>query len=679
MVINKKLILKTPVSKLFMVGPIYVKRLKKLDIESVEDFFYHFPHRYEDYSMISKINRVQVGEIVTIQGKIQSIKNEYTKRGKHLQKAIIEDKTGFLEAIWFNQPFLAQTLKNGTSVNLSGKTSWFGRKMVLVSPEYEIISPPKRLIHTGRLVPIYPETYGVSSKWLRSRIYPLLSKYSHLLKDWLPEKIKTKYYLQNLEKAVNTIHFPANKALAKQAKERLAFEEMFLIHLTSLLRKKEWQKKNLNHQLFINQEKILEFIGNLPFKLTKAQNRCIKEILSDLSNNQPMNRLLEGDVGSGKTVVAAAAMYAAFLNNLPSVLMAPTEILANQHYQTIKTLFKPYGLKIEIITGSHKPQATSHKSHIDIFIGTHALIYKHAKFDDLGLVVIDEQHRFGVKQRNKLIEKGKAPHILTMTATPIPRTVALTLYGDLDLSVIDEMPPGKVKVKTWVVPPKKRQAGYRWIEKQINTHQVQAFIVCPLIEESEKETMKDIKAATAEYERLKNVFPNLKLGLLHGRLKSKEKEQAIEKLRNGTLDVLVSTPVIEVGIDLPRATIMIIEGAERFGLAQLHQLRGRVGRRNLPSYCFLFTTSHSSKISKRLGYLEKTNIGMKLAEYDLKLRGPGELLGTQQHGFPDLRVASFTDIALIKKTRKAAKKIIDELEKFPALKKKLRRYTIKAN
>jgi len=683
----KTLSLKTLVSELFMVGPVYVKRLKKLGIEKVEDLLYHFPHRYEDYSIISEINKVQPGETVTVRGKIQKIKNEYTKSGKRVQKATVEDETGSIDVVWFNQPFLVRILKSGTLVSLSGKADWFGRKVVLVSPEYEIIKcqitshETTATLHTGRLVPVYPETYGVSSKWLRSRIAPLLEKYSYLLIDWLPLKLREEYDLQNLKDAVKAIHFPRNKEEAKKAKKRLAFEEMFLIHLTSLVRKRNWQKKGAAHQLFVDQEKILEFIGSLPFELTEAQKRSVRQVLADLAGQQPMNRLLQGDVGSGKTVVATIAMYAVFLNDFQSALMAPTEILANQHYRTIKTLLEPYGLKIELLTGSQRPKILPKERQpkdqkIDILIGTHALIHKYAQFENLGLVVIDEQHRFGVEQRQKLVKKGKAPHILTMTATPIPRTVALTLYSDLDLSVIDEMPPGRIKVKTWVVPPGKRKAGYHWIEEQIKIHQVQAFIICPLIEESLKESMKDIKAAKAEYERLKGVFRGLKLGLLHGRMKSQEKEKTIERFRQGSLEILVSTPVVEVGIDIPKATIMMIEGAERFGLAQLHQLRGRVGRRNLPSYCFLFSSIHSTKATKRLSYLEKTNIGMRLAEYDLKLRGPGELLGTKQHGFPDLRTASFTDLALIRTTREAAEKTVDQLNQFPALKRKLKNYII---
>jgi len=352
-----------------MVGQIYERRLKKLKIETIEDLLYHFPSRYQDFSIVSKISRIQAGEIVTIQGKIKSIKNKYTKRGKQIQKAIIIDVTGQIEVLWFNQPFLINALKPGAIVSLSGKVDLFAGKLMLVSPEYETMPPQGRnkSIHTGRLVPIYPETYGVSSKWLRSRIAPLLDKYSYLFKDWLPEKIRKKYRLWDLKPALQQFHFPDNQKSAQKAKKRLAFEEMFLIHLAALKRKKSWQKKKLSQHLFIDQEKITAFIAGLPFKLTKAQNRCVKEILADLTNNQPMNRLLEGDVGSGKTVVAAIAMYAVFLNGFQSALMAPTEILANQHYQTIKTLLGPHGVKIGLLTGSRKfdisPPATHNAQH----------------------------------------------------------------------------------------------------------------------------------------------------------------------------------------------------------------------------------------------------------------------------------------------------------------------------
>ncbi|MFZ5366319.1 MAG: ATP-dependent DNA helicase RecG [Patescibacteria group bacterium] len=675
--------LSTPVSKLYMVGPIFAKRLSKLGIKTVEDLIYHFPHRYEDFSLVSDISRVQPGETLTIKGQVLSIKNEYTRSGKKIQKAEVADSTDKIEIVWFNQPFLVKTIKVGEWYNLSGKVDWFGRNIVMVSPEYELLRKQitedrqQKAIHTGRLVPIYPETYGVSSKWLRSRIAPLLEQILPSINDFLPKEITQTYNLLNLPPALRWIHFPENKIQAEQARNRLAFDELFLIQLAGLKRKQDWQKKTLSNKFFIDQEKVLDFIHSLPFELTGAQKRSLREILANLAFDKPMNRLLEGDVGSGKTVVAAIAVYIAYLNGFRSVLMAPTEILANQHYQTLNQLLSPFGIKIALLTGSkkHFPLPTSHFPP-NVYIGTHALIQKGIKFENLGLVIIDEQHRFGVEQRGELIKKGSSPHILTMTATPIPRTIALTLYGDLDLSVLDEMPPGRQRIKTWVVPPIKRQPAYNWIRQRVKGTSEQAFIICPLIEESE--TLKSIKAATVEFENLsKKIFPDLKLGLLHGRLKSKEKDEVIDRFRQGTLDVLVSTPVVEVGIDIPQATIMMIEAADRFGLAQLHQLRGRVGRSVKQSFCLLFTEVTEGRAIQRLKAMEKMYIGAELAELDLKLRGPGEIYGTAQHGFPDLRVASFTDLGLIKQTRQAAESVIDKLNQFPALQEKLKRFTLK--
>lgn len=681
----KRLSLNLPITDLYMVGKTYAQRLKKLEIKTVEDLFHHYPFRYDDFRLISKISQLQPGEKVTIQGQIIDCQNVYTKHGKKIQKAIIADPSGQIEVIWFNQPYLTQTLKPGINLSLSGKVDWFGPKLNLISPEYEIIkfnpgvaykTATPGLIHTGRLVPVYPETYGVSSKWLRSRIAPLLEKLGPRIPDWLPDKIRKKENLINLGSAIKKIHFPENERDIQTARERLKFDELFLIQLNTLERKKEWQKNKIIHSLAINREKILKFISALPFSLTNAQNKVVQEILSDLKKKQPMNRLLEGDVGSGKTVVAAIAMYTAFLNNFQSALMAPTEILANQHYETIKTLLEPFGVKIALLTGSKKSAICNSK--FNIVIGTHALIYDKVKVENLGLVVIDEQHRFGVQQRAKLIKKGKAPHVLTMTATPIPRTIALTLYADLDLSILDEIPPGRKEIKTWVVPWQKREPAYQWIKDQIKKEKSQAFIVCPLIEESGKESMKDIRAATVEFKRLsEQVFPQLNLGLLHGRLKTKEKEKVINKFKNKKLDILVCTPVVEVGIDIPNASIMMIEGVDRFGLAQLHQLRGRVGRSDKQSYCLLFTSRKEQKILKRLKAMQKYNSGFKLAEIDLRLRGPGEIYGIKQHGFKQLKIASFSDTALIEKTRAAGKKVIDQLNRFPLLKEKVKKYTIK--
>lgn len=664
--------LKTPISELYMVGPIYAKRLAKLNINTVEDLLFHFPFRYDDFSLISKIGRVQPGETVTIIGEVVSFKNEYTKNGKKLQKARARDDTKEIEIIWFNQTFLANVIRVGETFAFSGKVDWFGRNISMVAPDYEQIRKPipnshyLLSIHTARLVPVYPETYGVSSKWLRSRIAPLLFNNQIEFKDYLPEKIIKDNNLIDLETALKQIHFPDNLMMAEKARKRLAFDELFLIQLSVLKRKLEWQKTVVSHKFSLNQEKILDFTSKLPFTLTNAQNRCIKEILGDLEKTQPMNRLLEGDVGSGKTVVAALAIYVSYLNGFQSVLMAPTEILANQHFQTLKQLLSPFGLQIELVTGSSKLKTESRKQKADVFVGTHALIQKGIEFEKLGLVIIDEQHRFGVAQRGLLVKKGKSPHVLTMTATPIPRTIALTIYGDLDLSIIDELPVGRQKVKTWVVPKLKREPAYKWIKERVKDTSEQAFIVCPLIEESE--TLTTVKSVKAEYEKLsQKIFPDLKLGLLHGKLKSKEKDEVIGRFREGSLDILVSTPVVEVGIDIPQATIMLIEASDRFGLAGLHQLRGRVGRGQKQSYCLLFTEIDTGKPFERLKSMEINHIGSELAEIDLKMRGPGEVYGKSQHGFVDLKLASFTDYDLIKETKEAAQSIVQDLKPYPML------------
>lgn len=678
--------LSQPVEKVYLVGKVFARRLKKLGIETVGDLLTHFPFRYQDYSLVTKIALLQPGETVTIGGKILAIKNEFTKNRKKIQKAQVGDSTGIIEAVWYNQPFLVKTLSPGKFVSLSGKVNWFGKKLVMAMPEYELVTAnlPQPTIHTGRLVPIYPETYGISSKWLRSRIAPLLEQCKDKLFEYLPYSILEKNQLINYKEAIYQIHFPESKEMAKKSRERLAFDELFLLLLASFKRRKEWESKTVGNKFQISkfQPQIQQFLKNLPFELTKSQRKAIGEILTDLSEAKPMNRLLEGDVGSGKTVVATVAMSVASLNGFQSAFMAPTEILAFQHFETISKLLSPWGIKIELVTGSQKPKGAVTQKYFpsaDIIVGTHALIFKKLNFKKLALVVIDEQHRFGVEQRALLRQKGVSPHLLTMTATPIPRTVALTLYGDLDLSILKELPPGRMRVKTWVVPPEKRQAAYEWIKSQIKTYQTQAFVICPLIEESE--TLQAVKAATIEYHFLqKEVFPNFKIGLLHGRMKAKEKEVTLNQFRQGLLDILVATPVVEVGVDIPGATMMLIEGAERFGLAQLHQLRGRVGRRQKQSYCLLFSETNNPGILKRLKALETMFSGSVLAELDLKLRGPGEIYGTRQHGLPNLKVATFSDLILIEKAKISALKLLKEdanLAQFSPLKQKLEEYTIK--
>lgn len=657
--------LNTPLNEAGRILKRYSSRLEKLEIKTLKDFLYHFPFRYENYSIISKIENVQAGELVTVQGKLVEIENIYTKRWQKIQKGVIADDTGSLSVIWFNQPFILNILKKNDTVSLAGKIKLHLGKPILESPDYEVIySKNFQTIHTGRLVPIYKETYGISSKWIRRQIYKIIQENIGELKDYIPQKIIQKNNLFDFKTSIEQIHFPNSFEKAKKARERLSFDELFLLHLAVMKKKSEWKSNLTSYPFLISKYKrnIEQFWKKLPFELTGAQKRAVSEIFKDLKTKKPMNRLLEGDVGSGKTVVASIAMYLSYLNGFQSVLMAPTEILANQHLKTIENLLLPFGVKIGFVTGSKKQNIQD----FDVMIGTHAVLSNKINYQKLGLVVIDEQQRFGVEQRAIIRKKGENPHFLTMTATPIPRTIALTLYGDLDLSILDEMPKGRKKIKTWLVPPYKREDAYAWIKNQLAKHHSQAFIVCPFIEESE--TLKTVKAATLEFERLKKeVFPQFKIALLHGKLKSKEKNNVLESFRKGKVDILVSTPVVEVGIDITNATIMVIEGSERFGLAQLHQLRGRVGRGEKESYCLLFTESKNDQTISRLKAMEKIDVGAKLAELDLRLRGPGEIYGTAQHGIPQLKLASFSDLSLIEKTKREARDIFPDLKKYPAL------------
>jgi ATP-dependent DNA helicase RecG len=670
----------TPIGQLPLVGPVYIKRLKKLEIKTAENMLLHIPSRYIDFRLISKISRAQLGETVTIKGEVVSIKNIYSKRGKKMQIAEIKDSTGQIEAIWFNQPFLINILQAGTKVSLAGKIDWFGRKKALISPEYEKVLIGRSSVHTGRLIPIYPETAGVSSKWLRGRINDAFSKTKQNIEEYLPNSTLQKLSLSGLVNALEVVHFPKNLEEAQKGRERLSFDELLFIQLKSIYRKLAWQKNRVAHKLGVNRKQITKLIGSLPFNLTSSQKRSIEEILSDLEKDIPMNRLLEGDVGSGKTVVAAITAFVSFLNEKQTVFMAPTQILAEQHFVTLKQIFDPFKLRVALITSAG---IKSDPGRIDIFIGTHALIHRTIDFDNVAMVIIDEQHRFGVEQRTHLIKKSRnktyAPHVLTMTATPIPRTIALTFYGDIDLSTLDELPAGRQPTKTWVVPPQKRESAYEWIDEQIKKDKIQAFIICPLIEESEKETMQQVRAATTEYENLRKIFPDLKIGLLHGKQSAKLKNKVLNDFKKRKSNILVSTPVVEVGIDVPNATIMIIEAAERFGLAQLHQLRGRIGRGKKKSYCLLFTENKTQKASARLSALQKTLSGFELAELDLKLRGPGEVFGTKQHGFAELKIASWQDKKLIKKARNIADEAIKNPKKFSKLLKKIKTHPITPN
>ena len=669
--------LKTPLA---LLGPTFRMKknvLSKAGLETVEDLLLYIPFRYENY-LVSKIGILQFGEQVTIQGEVISTTNIFTRSSLRssgqaftIQKITVEDDTGKIDAIFFNQKFILSNIKKSDFVSFAGRVEKFGSKKTLTVRSYEVLPEPNsEAIHTTGLVPVYSETRGLFSKWIRNRIKNLLENVR--IEEYLPESVRTQNSLVDLAFAIHNIHFPKTLEGAERARSRLSFDELLIKHTAALIRKKEWETKEKVSPFEIekNRKKVRDLIKTLPFELTAAQKKAIEDVFNDLKKQTSMNRLLEGDVGSGKTVVAAIASSVAFLNGYQTAFMAPTEILANQHFDTIRTILEPFGVKVELFSSSKKPKANSQQPNFDVAVGTHALIHKRAKFDNLGLVIIDEQQRFGVEQRAILREKGTNPHLLSMTATPIPRTIFLTIYSDLALSVLDEMPKGRKQIKTWVVPEEKREKGYKWISDKIREEKSQVFVVCPFIEPSE--TLTTVKAAKEEFERLKkNVFPNFKLGLLHGKLKSSEKSLVIEKFREGSIDILIATPVIEVGIDIPTADIMIVEAAERFGLAQLHQLRGRVGRGNKQSYCFLFTDARSEKTLERLGYLQTIDNGPELAEIDLKLRGPGDMFGTAQHGIPDLKIASLSDLPTIERARTSAEQLFDKLNKYPVLKQKV--------
>jgi len=701
--------LNSPIEHLKKVGPSYLKILHKVGIKTVKDLLFYFPHRYDDFSQIVPISQLRVGQTATISGKISDIKNIRTwKKRMYVTEALIEDKSGSIKAVWFNQPYLIQTLQKGRLINLSGKATFAGQSLCLSNPAYETLktmrgSPSWRgaapHTHTGRLVPIYHETYGLSSRYLRYLIKPLLPLTAQIL-DFLPVQIKQKFGLIDLNQAIRQIHFPDNLESARKARSRLSFDELFLTQLTILKQRQDLSKEKAPAIAF-HQKLIQLFVKRLPFKLTDDQRLAAWQIFQDLAKPKPMNRLLNGDVGSGKTIVATMAALETAKAGYQAAFMAPTEVLAKQHFETLKNLLKNYNLKIALLTSSESrrnggspremgaaPVSTLKKQiadgEIDIIIGTHALIQEGLTFNKLGLAIVDEQHRFGVVQRAALQKKiyqmedglTTIPHLLSMTATPIPRTLALTIYGDLDISLLKEMPKGRQKIITKVAAPALRKKTYDFIRTQVKKGR-QGFVICPLIEESEK---LEVKSVTEEYKKLSSkIFPDLKIAMLHGQMKSKEKEEIMKKFKEKKSNILVSTSVVEVGVDVPNATIMIIEGAERFGLAQLHQFRGRVGRSEQQSYCFLFTDSTAKKTHQRLKALLKSENGFELAEKDLKIRGPGDLIGSRQWGLPDLAMASLNDLELIQKARQAAKEILGKNLLFPALQEKLKAFQTKVH
>lgn len=636
------------------VGENTAKKFHRLGIQNIKDLLFHFPSRYEDTSKIKNITDLEAtDELQTVQGKIISIKNIFTRNRKKLTTAKVADTTGGIEVLWFNQHFLTKILKLGTIVLLSGKYDAKTKK--LISPKYEPISEYREPTHLARITPIYPETKGLTSKFLRKIIKDLFTytNIEKIAKEKLPKRILDENDLISLPEAMQFLHFPEKFDEVEKGKDRIAFGEIYNI-LKKVERQKQKQSKYKAEPILTNQKLVNDFLNNLTFKPTNAQIRCIDEVLEDIASERPMNRLLEGDVGSGKTLVAATAALNTLSNEFQTAILVPTQVLAEQHYKTFMSFLPWLEDEIALVTRNKKLDASFKKK---IVIGTHAILHQaYNLFDNLGLVVIDEQHRFGVKQREFLSEfvknigeKNKIlPHVLSMTATPIPRSLILTLYGNLELSIIDEMPEGRIPVETHVVPNAKRKASYEWIRKEVKKGG-QVFVICPLVEESDKLQVKSVKE---EYKRLsEKVFPELKVTLLHGKVKPAEKEKILIDFKNKKTDILVSTSVIEVGIDIPNATVMVIEDAERFGLAQLHQFRGRVGRSNKKSYCLLFTDN--GQALNRLQFFASTNEGLKIAEFDLKSRGPGEVYGTKQSGIPNLKFASLMDLDLIKRVKKS--------------------------
>ena len=673
--------LDTGVASLKSVAKQTLPKLKRMGVEVIRDLVYLFPNRHNDFADVRKIGDLVVGEEQTVVTIISQVSETRKGSRRGSAEATLVDETGEVHAIWFNQPYLAKTFKQGKKLIISGKVDGFGRRLVFRSPEYELLSGQEELMHTGRLIPVYPTVQGLPQRTLRRVVKNSLDVGLAMLVEHLPEEVRHRNGLTKLTNAVAQMHYPASANEKEGARFRLAFDELLLLQLSLIRRKRLWQKNDEGLGLKAHDEVVAGFVRSLPFELTGAQKKVLDEILFDIQEPRPMSRLLQGDVGSGKTAVAVAVLLLVAANGFQGAMMAPTEILAEQHFWSVSKMltedsvtrdedgtisvdvdYLDRPLTVGLLTGSQskKSKLALHEriasGEVDIVIGTHAVIQDEVDIPNLALAVVDEQHRFGVMQRAALRGKGKRPHLLAMTATPIPRSLIQTVYGDMDSSTIDEMPPGRLGIKTRWVESGKRNAAYGFIRKEV-TKGRQAFIVCPLIEESE---VLQTRAATNEYERLsREVFPDLKIGLLHGRMPFAGKESLMESFKSGELDVLVATSVVEVGIDIPNATVMFVDGAERFGLSQLHQFRGRVGRGEHQSYCLLLTDSPGTEAVDRLKIVEKVTDGFVLAEEDLRLRGPGDYLGTRQSGLPDFKVARITDQDILTLARHEALRILD--------------------
>jgi len=666
--------LASPINELKGVGDELAKKLAILGVKTIGDLIENYPRRYEDYSSVIPLNKIRPG-IVTLEAKIGQVTGRYVRRGMHITEALASDDTGSVRLVWFNQPYRGGSIKHGQPYFISGEYALRRGRFSIVNPSVELVSDFP--VNTARIIPIYRETKGLKSFQIRKLVREaaaIVKEMPEHLPAWLLKEQK----LMDYKSAALEMHFPSSADELDKAKRRLGFEEVFQLSLAALLNKQELTREK-GLAIPFNEKLAKDFVSKLPFKLTDAQRKVVWRIYLDLEKTQPMNRLLEGDVGSGKTVVAAMAALMAMEQGFQTAMMSPTEILARQHADTLDKLLDSvgYGDQVGLLVGSLEPKAKSlmHEKigtgEVRLIVGTHALISEKVDMHKLGLIIIDEQHRFGVDQRKKLQAKaGHMPHVLHMSATPIPRSIALTLYGELDISILDEMPPGRKEIQTKICSPNSRVQLNTQIDKQLSAGR-QMFIVCPLISDTDLSRGLSVEEV---YERVaKTEFKHRRVALLHGKLKSAEKDKIMQAFLNHEYDILVSTTVIEVGVDIPNATIMLIEGAERFGLAQIHQLRGRVGRGAHQSYCFLML-SNSKAPSQRLRALENTTDGFKLAELDLQLRGPGAIYGTTQHGALDLRVAKLTDTKLIATARNTAQEFIDKkenLKKYPHLAEKV--------
>lgn len=647
--------LHTDIQYLKGIGPRKAEAFRKLGIRTSWDLLHYFPRNYEDRSLVKAISELEDGESVTVKGTVQTVHFRRFRKNLSALKVMIQDRNAYAQVTWFNQDYLRDTFKEGDIY-------WFYGKFVRKGIFFEVSNPSfsRDCDSFARIEPIYQKTAGITQSTLRRAVGMVLELHSEKLPDLFPEHFRREHGLADINDAIRNIHYPESNQDFFRARKRLVFEELFLMQLGLLFLKKRASGMQNGYPMKCFDKKN-EYISELGFSLTTAQRRVLSEIEEDLRKPTPMNRLLQGDVGSGKTVVAACTVMDAFENGFQSALMAPTEILAKQHADTLADPMKPFGIRVAYLGGKLPvPERRDllkkiKNGEISLVVGTHAIIQEEVEFSKLGLVITDEQHRFGVNHRSALVKKGQNPHVLVMTATPIPRTLALILYGDLDISVLDEMPPGKKPVETYVVGEEKRQRIYDFMEKHIVKGN-QAYVVCPLIEDGEDTDLQSVEQVRNDLCRR---FPNYHVGLVHGRMRSEDKDLAMGQFYQGTMNILVSTTVIEVGVHIPNATLMVVENAEQFGLAQLHQLRGRVGRGHEKSYCILIHGNGGELSQKRMKVMEQSNDGFYISEQDLKLRGPGDFFGTKQHGIPDMRIANlYRDLSILKTAQEAAFSIL---------------------